>query len=72
LAILLPLKLPLPEETTTNPIEALTASVPADTEMGVFEALLAATEKSAGEVEHVLRDLLEEPFKQQSGTVDNQ
>ncbi len=72
LAILLPLKLPLPEETTTNPIEALSASVPADTEKGVFEALLAATEKSAGEVEHVLRDLLEEPFKQESGTVDNQ
>jgi hypothetical protein len=35
------------EETTANPIEALTAGLPADTEKGVLEALLAATEKSA-------------------------
>lgn len=72
LAVLLPLRLPLSEETTTDPIADLNARLPTDIEKTVLQGLISATGKGARGVEEVLRELLEEPFKHEGGTVDSQ
>jgi hypothetical protein len=71
LAILLPLRLPLPEEITVDPIDALTAAVPPNTDTTVLSAVISATAESAVGVQHTLRSLLEEPFKYEGETGNN-
>ena len=65
LAVLLPLRLPVPSDAVADPIGELSRQIPPDTDATVREAILSHAPQGAESVEQALKKLLEQSLPKQ-------